>query len=140
MRASRAYGEVNVTYSFIENSNAAVLSCKIRRLYSITSSARASIIGGDRELHPITSWGASCVVRRSELGMSISEVGSRAGMPGTRSACLFYPWIAVAIVAPPRPSAPCQMLTSHTHHTNAKEDRMWGGPLKWKKGCDWRLC
>jgi len=32
------------------------------------------------------------------------------------------------------------MLTSHTHHTNAKEDRMWGGPLKWKKGCDWRLC
>src|SRR6516164_7424446 len=66
--------------------------------------------------------------------------GSSAGMPGTRSARLLYPWIAVAIVAPPRPSAPCQMLTSHTHHTNAKEDRMWGGPLKWKKGCDWRLC
>jgi len=22
---------------------------------------------------------------------------------------------------------------------NAKEDRMCGGPLTWKKGCDWRL-
>src|SRR5215510_16105602 len=34
----------------------------------------------------------------------------------------------------------CQMLTSHTYHTNAKEDRMCGGALTWKEGCDWRLC
>jgi hypothetical protein len=40
-----------------------------------------------------------------------TQPGSRAGMPGTRSACLLYPWIAVAIVAPPRPSAPCQVRT-----------------------------
>jgi len=26
------------------------------------------------------------------------------------------------------------------YHANAKEDRMCGGPLTWKKGYDWRLC
>src|SRR5262245_43990401 len=28
---------------------------------------------------------------------------------------------------------PSQMLTSHTYHTNAKEDRMCGGPLRGRK-------
>src|SRR5215467_12563497 len=49
------------------------------------------------------------------------------------------PQLAIEVVALARFSESCQMLTSHTHHANAKEDRMCGGPLTWKKGCDWHL-
>src|SRR5262249_28310936 len=43
--------------------------------------------------------------------MLTSPWGSRAGMPRTHSVCLLYPCIAVAIVAPPKPSALCQFET-----------------------------